>query len=75
MLSKKYLDSLSNDQKKKYLYGLTYFFFTKPEIKFKIDKLSKCNISNYIGEYKHSLQSDEFKLNIIINYPNKQKKK
>jgi len=76
MLSKQYFNSLDNDQRSKYLYGLTYFVFSKPEYKtINLKKLSKCNITNYIGEYPFSQQSNEYKLNIIINYPDKQKKK
>lgn len=75
MLSKEYFDKLSDDQRKKYLYGLTFFVFNKPEYKVNINKLSKCKFPNYIGKYPFSQQTDEYKLNIIISYPNKQKKK
>jgi len=71
MLSNKFIHSLNEKDLINYLYGLTYLYFNKPEYKeINIKKtLNKCDIfdiiKNYKGEYKESIQSDDYKLSKI----------
>ena len=85
MLSRKYIDSISDEKVNRYLYGLVFFCLTVNKSNFTLKEFLKMNRDDinkilrnykkvYEKQYKDSLQEDSYKLKIIIEYPIKQKK-